>query len=95
MAQSVWPTSATTSHTRIRLYSLRGDRKNPLAGLVAWLAAGFGRTETERILMEDVRLFPGVQRGNECSTHDGVLGTREERIYIFQQYVALRCSESD
>lgn len=32
-----------------------------------------------------------MQRGLEASPHRGVIGTREERIYVFQKYVLDTC----
>ena len=43
---------------------------------------------TRQILDEDYRVLPAIQRGLEASTHDGVIGAREERVHAFQQYVA-------
>jgi len=43
---------------------------------------------TRKILEEDYKVLPAIQRGLEASSHDGVIGAREERVHAFQQYVA-------
>ena len=46
------------------------------------------RRYTWKILDEDYKVLPAIQRGLEASTHEGVIGAREERVHAFQQYVA-------
>ena len=41
-----------------------------------------------QVVGEDATIFPQVQRGLESSPHRGALGTREERLYMFQRYMA-------
>ena len=40
-----------------------------------------------QIFAEDGSIYQGVQKGMAASPHTGVIGTREERIYLFQKYV--------
>ncbi len=40
-----------------------------------------------RIMAEDMRLWPFVQRGLRSSEHKGVLGAREERVTAFQRFI--------
>ncbi|MCL4820215.1 MAG: aromatic ring-hydroxylating dioxygenase subunit alpha [Vicinamibacteria bacterium] len=58
----------------------------PLAlALRAW---GWGGARvTARILDEDRRLMPALQKGLEASPHAGVLGAGEQRIHAFQRHV--------
>ncbi len=49
------------------------------------------RTAARRILSEDSPIFPALQRGVEASTFPGVIGTREERVYTFQEFLVNRC----
>lgn len=42
---------------------------------------------TRRILAEDFRLFPDIQRGLRGSNHPGMLGRCEERIHHFQAWL--------
>jgi choline monooxygenase len=44
----------------------------------------------ERVLREDMRLWPAVQRGMTHSHHEGALSCREERVFAFQRWVAER-----
>ena len=91
MAQPVWPTSATTSSTRVWVFAPFGPRR----GVIPWLfahgnalaVAGVAR----RVLHEDAPIFPDAQRGLEASVCRGVMGRREERLHVFQEYVARRC----
>ena len=41
----------------------------------------------KKIFTEDGGLYPAIQHGLEASPHRGVIGTREERIYHFQEFV--------
>jgi phenylpropionate dioxygenase-like ring-hydroxylating dioxygenase large terminal subunit len=87
LVQMVLPKSPTTSRHRVWLYTLDGTRQNPRAWLVRpllrWLVARTAR----QILLEDAPIFARVQRGMESSRRRGVLGTREERVYVFQKFV--------
>jgi choline monooxygenase len=87
MIQCVFPTGPTTCRYRSILYTLRGRRTGPLA----WGLARFLRWVTtkvaKRVFAEDATIYAGVQNGMRASPHAGVIGTREERIYYFQQYV--------
>ena len=47
-----------------------------------------GRNMVREVQTEDAAIFPQVQQGLEASPFTGCLGTREERIYAFQYYVA-------
>jgi phenylpropionate dioxygenase-like ring-hydroxylating dioxygenase large terminal subunit len=87
MAQLILPTSATAARHLVWVYTLDGTRRNPWAWLVrrmlSWLVVKVAR----RVLLEDAPIFADVQKGLESSVHPGVIGTREERIYAFQEYV--------
>jgi len=54
------------------------------------LAGLLGKAEAmiiNRILKEDVAMYPVIQRGLEVSSHPGMLARSEERIHAFQQYL--------
>ena len=89
-AQVYIPTSPTTCRTLIRMYSLHAPRENPwtrlLGGIVAWQGRRFNRL----IQLEDASVFHDQQRGIEATRYRGCLGTREERLYAFQCFVAER-----
>jgi phenylpropionate dioxygenase-like ring-hydroxylating dioxygenase large terminal subunit len=94
MMQCVFPTSPTTCRYRSILFTLRGRRRGP----VAWAAYRFLRPIVvavgKKVFAEDGSIYEGVQRGLAASPHRGVIGTREERIYVFQEYVARSCAGS-
>lgn len=90
----VLPLSATRCRYRYIVFSLYGRRRNPLA----WVLSRFLRRMVvwvaKKVFAEDGAIYSAVQRGLEASPHPGVIGTREERIYVFQQYVERSCSGS-
>lgn len=78
--------------TRVTLASFVPDRiasplLRPLQLLFGHAFSRLGR----RIVAEDMRLWPHVQRGLQGSLHvgehAGVLGAREERVHAFQRFV--------
>lgn len=89
------PTSPTTSTVRLITFGCRGTRRGPLAWIVYRLAAYFGKSVTLNIVQEDVAVMGFQQRGFEKSPHRGCIGTREERLYVFQQYVNNACGRWD
>ncbi len=80
------PASPRMTRVRLRMYSYRGQKTNPWARYVAWLFAKFSRHTMRKIMQEDLGIFTDQQRGLETSRHPGVIGTREERIYVFQRW---------
>jgi hypothetical protein len=72
---------------------LRG--KGPLAWFFAKATKWIARIIARMILSEDGPIFPDVQRGVEASPFPGVLGTREERVYLFQGFIANHCGPLD
>jgi phenylpropionate dioxygenase-like ring-hydroxylating dioxygenase large terminal subunit len=95
MAQLFVPTSPTTCRTVVWLFTPHGPKKGPLAWFFAKATKWIARLITKKILSEDGPIFPDAQRGMEASTFPGVLGTREERVYLFQEFVANRCGPLD
>jgi choline monooxygenase len=85
------PTSPRTTRIRIRMFSLRGSKRGPVPWLLSKVAGGLGQWTMKRVQMEDWAIFADQQRGLEASRHRGVIGTREERIYVFQQYIRDHC----
>jgi phenylpropionate dioxygenase-like ring-hydroxylating dioxygenase large terminal subunit len=94
LAEAFVPTSPTTTSQRVWLYTLRGPRKGPLARAVGRLLRWLVVKTTRAILQEDLPIFADVQRGLQASPHRGVLGTIEERVHCFQEYVLRTCGES-
>lgn len=92
MVQCVFPTSPTTCRYRSILYALRGRRRNPLAWALARVLHPMVILVAKKVFAEDAAIYGAVQRGLTASPHPGVIGTREERVYVFQQYVNRACS---
>jgi phenylpropionate dioxygenase-like ring-hydroxylating dioxygenase large terminal subunit len=94
MAQTVLPTSPTTARHLAWVYTLRGTRHNPWAWLarhvLAWIVVKVAR----QVLREDAWIFAHLQKGLQASTHPGVIGTREERIYAFHKYLLSACGRN-
>jgi phenylpropionate dioxygenase-like ring-hydroxylating dioxygenase large terminal subunit len=93
MAQLIVPLSPTTSRHIVWLYTIRGTRRGPGARLLAWIMARIVDKIARQIVMEDASIFADVQRGLNASPHRGVIGTREERVFAFQQYVRDGCKD--
>jgi phenylpropionate dioxygenase-like ring-hydroxylating dioxygenase large terminal subunit len=92
MAQLIVPTSPTSSHHIVWLHTIRGTRNGVAARLLSWMMARLVTKIARQIVLEDAPIFADVQRGLSASVHRGVIGTREERVYVFQKYVADTCA---
>lgn len=86
------PVSPTTSKTRMWLFSRRSQNRNLFARILAWGAGRYGKTMNAKIQSEDKSIFASQQKGIEASAHRGCIGTREERLYVFQQFIKDRCA---
>ena len=91
MIQVVFPTGPRSCRYRSYFFSLRGPRRGPLAWAVARMLRAISRKVARQVFDEDAAIYDGVQRGLEASPHRGVIGTREERIYYFQEFVNRAC----
>ncbi len=93
MAQMMLPLGPTRTLHVARLFTLHGTRRGPLSWLLA-RALRWGTTRLfSQVVREDAPIFPDVQRGLAASVHPGVIGTREERVYVFQEYVSRHCGD--
>jgi phenylpropionate dioxygenase-like ring-hydroxylating dioxygenase large terminal subunit len=92
MVQCVFPTGPTTCRYRTMFFTLRGDRCGPLAWVLARFLRWFATKVARKVFDEDAAVYHGIQRGMEASPHRGVIGTREERVFAFQQYVSSECN---
>jgi choline monooxygenase len=92
MMQCVFPTGPTTCRYRCIFFTLRGTRRGPVAWVffkfLQWLSTRIGK----QVFREDASIYEGVQKGMAASPHPGVIGTREERVYHFQDYVLRECN---
>jgi len=91
MMQCVFPTGPKSCRYRCIFFTLRGSRRGPFTWLLyrslRWIATKIAR----QVFDEDASIYRGVQAGLEASPHCGVIGTREERIHAFQDYVKRSC----
>ena len=100
---AVLPTGPTSSELRCwqwgRQAASRGLVARGTARSLGKLAAG----ATQKVLAEDIAIFPQVQRGLEGRANQspaqgsqprGILGRCEERLHAFQTHVAERCGEA-
>jgi phenylpropionate dioxygenase-like ring-hydroxylating dioxygenase large terminal subunit len=94
MLMTVVPVTPTTCRHRVLLYTVRGEKPGYLREGLGWLLSRAVTAFLSKVNLEDVRLYPQIQRGIEASHHPGVIGTREERIYVFQKYIVDRCADT-
>ena len=94
MMQCVFPTGPRTCRYRCIFFSLRGSARGPLAWTLFRFLKWISTNIAYKVFLEDASIYGGVQRGLEASPHRGVIGTREERIYVFQEYVNRECGLS-
>jgi phenylpropionate dioxygenase-like ring-hydroxylating dioxygenase large terminal subunit len=91
MMLCVFPIGPATCRFRCIFYTLRGRRRNPMAWVLYRVLRTVATLIARKVFAEDAAIYAGVQRGLESSPHPGVIGTREERIHVFQQYVLRGC----
>ncbi|HTL36783.1 MAG TPA: aromatic ring-hydroxylating dioxygenase subunit alpha [Kofleriaceae bacterium] len=84
----VLPLGPTRSRSVAFCFAHAGEGRNLLHRAVGPILGEVVKRYTWKILDEDYRVLPAIQRGLEASTHEGVIGAREERVHAFQQYVA-------
>lgn len=87
--QAVIPQSPTTTLNVFRVFHFAG-RKKTLNNFVAGKALKIGAKRfVKKVLQEDSFVYPHIQKGVSASARpgDGLISTREERIYDFQGYV--------
>ncbi|WP_439622592.1 aromatic ring-hydroxylating oxygenase subunit alpha [Gemmata sp.] len=89
--QCVFPTGPATCRYRSLFFTLRGARRGPLAWATYRFLRPIATAVAKKVFDEDGRIYGGVQQGLVASPHRGVIGTREERIFHFQEYVTRGC----
>jgi choline monooxygenase len=92
-AGSYLPTSPGSTRLRLRSYRFHGPRRGPVPALLSQFAGRIGRWTMLRVMSEDIAIFEDQQKGMAASRHPGCIGTREERIFIFQQYILRECAD--
>jgi choline monooxygenase len=91
MMQCVFPTGPASCRFRSIFLTLRGTRRGPTAWGIFRFLRWISTKIAYKIFEEDASIYRTIQRGMEVSPHPGVIGTREERVHAFQEYV-LRAS---
>jgi choline monooxygenase len=76
------------------IFTLRGKPFRPLRWLLAQMTRAAVLHVAKKVFREDGSIYSAVQRGTMSSPFPGVIGTREERIHYFQQFVSERCGLS-
>lgn len=87
LVHSVEPLAADRSRSRLRQF---GPAPSQAGRWKRSLAKGLGRIEgmvLEKIMKEDVGLYPAIHRGLAASPHRGCLSRAEERIHAFHQFL--------
>ena len=87
MMQCVFPTGPTTCRYRCIFFTLKNTKTGPVRWAMSRFLKWFSTLIAYKVFGEDGSIYAGVQRGLEATTHRGVIGTREERVYYFQNYV--------
>ena len=92
LLQMMLPASPTTTVHRVWLYVPDGGW-NPWTAALSRLLASVVKLVARQVILEDAPIFAQVQRGMEASVFPGVIGTLEERVFKFQEYVQRSCAE--
>lgn len=85
------PTGPTTSRTLAWMFSLDGTKRNPFARVIAGMVARHGVKANAAIQREDSSVFAAQQKGIAATPFRGCIGTREERIWCFHDYLRRAC----
>lgn len=93
-AMTVVPVSPVSCRMIVYVFTLRARRENLVSRLITWQWGRFKAAIIKKVLAEDARLYPDLQRGMESSPFAGTISTREELVHAFQQYVLRRTVRS-
>lgn len=91
MVHVIWPTSPTSCRHLAWTFTARGHRPGLVRRISAAVLSPITVFFARQVTLEDRGIFADVQKGLEASVHRGVIGTREERIFLFQKYVLDKC----
>jgi phenylpropionate dioxygenase-like ring-hydroxylating dioxygenase large terminal subunit len=91
LVMCAYPLTPTTCRYRSTLFTLRGATPGPFGRALGRLLRPVVIGVAKKVFGEDGGLYPAIQRGLAASPHAGVIGTREERIFYFQQFVLDGC----
>lgn len=93
LVQMVLPTSPTTCLHRVWLYTPHSQSGNPLTWPLSRMLSWAVKLVARKVIFEDAPIFAEAQHGLNASPFPGVIGTREERIYAFQEYILRHCPD--
>jgi choline monooxygenase len=87
--QTTVPTGPQQCRVFTRIVVHPGVRGRLRARIMGAILRGWGRRFWAKVIAEDARIFPSVQRGLQAADHPkgGLISIREERIATFQRYV--------
>lgn len=87
--EAVYPDSPNDSHDQWRFFSNAIEPDTARGRLVNLALAAWGRRWFQRVIDEDERIFPSIQRGLESPIQPGggLVSIREERVFHFQKYI--------
>ncbi len=93
--QAAIPQDHRSCSNHWRFFHYRGTDSNLTAALVAQILRRWGRRFFRRVLDEDAAILPAVHRGLVApdAPVGGLISTREERIFQFQEYVRKKTNE--
>ncbi len=84
LMQMVLPVAPDRCRSMGWLYALKGARRGFYERALHAGLRTAARKFARQVVLEDASVFPALQRGLAASPFRGVIGTREERIYLFQ-----------
>ena len=87
--EAVYPTSPNDSYDTWRFFSGGIDPSSVRGRIIHGAMKMWGHRWFQRVIDEDERIFPSIQRGLESPSRpgDGLVSIREERVFHFQKYV--------
>ncbi len=95
--QAAHPSDHRSCTNHWRFFHYRGTDSRPTTLLIAQAMRLWGRRFFQRVLDEDAAILPAVRRGLAApdSPVGGLISTREERIFQFQEYVSKKTDENN
>jgi hypothetical protein len=91
IAQVYVPTSRTKCWMRLKLFAYQGGRRGFIGNLIRRRLRRVLPRQLQAVTREDIGVYADVQRGIRSSRYRGIIGTREERIHTFHDYLLKAC----
>jgi len=95
--QMVLPVSATECHAMWRIFCYPGQRGRLKSRILSKGLRFWGRRFMSRVIGEDEAIYPSIYKGiaSPMRPRGGLISTREERIFPFQDYVLKMTEEEE